>query len=187
MRSQSVIERLTRDLLKSHRVLRPAVDVENLASRLGAEVRRHPNSDPDVSGALLRDGALVIIAVNSTHSTARQRFTIAHEIGHLTLHDEALSVDHHFGGVASQSQLRVSAFRDQVSALAADPNEIEANRFAAALLMPIDFLERSLRKARIPLKEQALKEFAAEYAVSTQAMQYRLMNLGVPLDVAGDH
>jgi Zn-dependent peptidase ImmA (M78 family) len=39
-----------------------------------------------VSGILFRDGEHHVIGVNSAHPLARQRFTIAHELGHRALH-----------------------------------------------------------------------------------------------------
>ena len=185
MRSQSSLERVTRQLLKDHRVAKPAVNVHELATKLGIEIKAQPPADTGVSEALLRDGKRVIIGVNPGHSVARQRFTIAHELGHFALHDHSLRVDHGFSETFGQPRLRARAFRNEASSLAVDPNEIEANRFAAALLMPIDFLERSLKKRAQPLRESDIHELAEQYEVSTQAMTFRLMNLGVPVDVAG--
>ena len=82
--------------------------------------------------------------VNSLHAPVRQRFTIAHELGHAVLHArEGIHLDQAF-------RLR---FRDQTSAMAIDPEEIDANSFAAELLMPADELNRVwvLRKVLNPL------------------------------------
>jgi len=44
---------------------------------------------PDgVSGVLLRRDDLALVAVNAAHPELRQRFTIAHEIGHFMLHKD---------------------------------------------------------------------------------------------------
>jgi Zn-dependent peptidase ImmA (M78 family) len=133
----------------------------------------------------MRDGKKVIIGVNADNQWERQRFTVAHELGHFVLHDDNLRVDHHFVDASREPRLRVAAFRDRVSSQATDAREIEANRFAAALLMPIDFLEKSLRAARSPLDNEAVATLATKYEVSIQAMTYRLMNLGAPIDYAG--
>jgi Zn-dependent peptidase ImmA (M78 family) len=81
--------------------------------------------------------------------------------------------------------VRLAAFRNHVSSEAIDPKEIEANRFAAALLMPVPFLEKSLKARRLPLRESGIQELAREYGVSAQAMNYRLANLGIAIDMAG--
>lgn len=97
---------------------------------------------------------------------SRQRFTIAHEIGHFLLHTEALHVDDGFG----------IRFRDDTSSQATDDAEIEANQFASHLLMPASFLELDIRKSgRIDIEdEDQVKVFADKYGVSTQAMTLRL-------------
>jgi hypothetical protein len=53
--------------------------------------------DDDLSGFLLRGGDRTIIGVNVAHPIERQRFTIAHELGHALLHEgDELHVDHGF-------------------------------------------------------------------------------------------
>src|SRR5262245_61528186 len=104
----------------------PPVPVERLAEGLGAEIV-YQSFEGDVSGMLYRDENRNLIGVNSAHGANRQRFTIAHEIGHLKLHaGKPVFVDS-FGG-------RVN-LRDGTS----DLQEVEANAFAASLLMPQQF------------------------------------------------
>src|ERR1700759_201695 len=81
------IRTLVEQLLSSHRIKSASIPVEKIATKLGAEVQLAPASD-DLSGFLLRDtqNNRVIIGVNSCHHANRQRFTIAHELGHLLLH-----------------------------------------------------------------------------------------------------
>ena len=107
--------------------------VEVLAERAGAVIRYEP-FDGKLSGMLYRSKEGAVIGVDSLHPTARQRFSIAHEIGHLLLHQPELHVDEH----------AFIAFRDLQSSTASDPVEIEANQFAAALLMPAEILRKSL-------------------------------------------
>ena len=100
--------------------------VEEIARARGIEVVFDPlESTEDMSGFYLRDGDRRVIGVNSAHPRVRQRFTIAHELGHALLHDvQGLHLDQAF------------KFRDSRSAMAVDPEEMDANAFAAALLMP---------------------------------------------------
>ena len=81
-----------------------------------------------MSGLLHRseDGNRAVIGVNSRHPTVRQRFSIAHELGHLVLHKPAFQIDQH----------AFVSFRNSKSSSASDPHEIEANQFAAVLLIP---------------------------------------------------
>jgi hypothetical protein len=75
---------------------------------------------------------------------------------------------------------RINA-RDHRSSLATDREEIEANRFAAALLMPPDFVEAQvLRVMKRGLGEIAtIDALARKFGVSPQAMEIRLTNLGM--------
>ncbi len=102
-------------------------------------------------------------ATESRRSPGRRAFTIAHEIGHWQLHcGPGHEADERFcrsGDVgATSAQLRQSPALER-----------EANRFAAALLMP-EHLVRSEVRAR-GVNVLAL---AAAFGVSGQAMQIRL-------------
>src|SRR3712207_1001226 len=74
------------ELLEEARVYKPPVPVERLARLRGVQVRYEP-LEGDLSGMLFREGNRAIIGVNALHPKARQRFTIAHELGHLELHE----------------------------------------------------------------------------------------------------
>lgn len=115
------------------------------------------------------DGSAVI-GVNSVDAPVRQRFTIAHEIGHFILHkDEALHVD----------EKSLIGLRDRKSSLAVDEREIEANQFAAELLMPATFLQKDILNLPDDIEvEEAITKLAHRYQVSTQAMTFRLTALG---------
>src|SRR5689334_698552 len=65
------------------------VDIETLASKWAHIVKQR--LDSDLSGMLVpvpdsTDARKWAIVVNKSHSAVRQRFTIAHELGHLLLH-----------------------------------------------------------------------------------------------------
>lgn len=161
-------------LLREHGISGPPVRVEQLAADLGCIVSRRPFDDEDISGLLLRDGETTMIGINSVHGENRQRFTIAHEIGHLTLHPGRPMI--------LEKIVRVN-LRDPLSSQATDRQEIEANQFAAALLMPRDFIlsewRRLLDRLARPSKEDCIQKLAAKFDVSALAMEYRLTNLGL--------
>ena len=78
------------DILDRSGIRNPPVSVERVAKSLGAQVRFSP-LDEELSGMIyIRDGT-PIIGVNARHAPNRQRFTIAHEIGHLVLHRELIT------------------------------------------------------------------------------------------------
>src|ERR1700690_2516030 len=105
--------------------------VEKIAKAMGAQVRFAP-FDQELSGMIhIKDG-IPIIGVNALHHPNRQRFTIAHELGHLALHRDMITTNIHVDKGFPALALR----RDTDSAKGTDPVEIEANQFSAALLMP---------------------------------------------------
>src|SRR5437868_2237389 len=75
---------LATGLLERFRIASPPVPVERIARGLGAELRFVPY-EGNISGMLFHDEGTVIIGVNALHPRTRQRFTIAHELGHLLL------------------------------------------------------------------------------------------------------
>jgi Zn-dependent peptidase ImmA (M78 family) len=163
----SSIERKADQLLEKAKIKHPPVKLEKLARILGVSVRVGPMPN-ELSGFLLHEDDGPVIGINSLHSKARQAFTFAHECGHLVLHPKANFVDRGF------------YFRDARSAQATDPREIQANQFAAALLMPARFVQGVLKGKSVDIEdEDSLKEFAKFFGVSSQAFMFRLINLGL--------
>ena len=160
--------RKARELLNEGKVKTAPVPVKRLAVLVGAEVRYQPYAG-DLSGAVHRGEGRAVIGVNSLHSATRQRFTIAHEIGHLLLHkDENLHIDERFP----------IGLRSNLSSLGVDAKEIEANQFAAELLMPVGLLFADLEGQQIDIEnETAISQIAKKYQVSSQAMTIRIGEL----------
>lgn len=158
------------ELLQDHSIVTAPVPVEDIARRLGIVIARTPFKGSQ-SGFALRDGDIQVIGVNSATSRRRQRFTIAHELGHLRLHRGKLIVDH---------AVRVN-WRDDRSSLGTDDQEIEANTFAAELLMPESQVRDELHSvSRLDIdREGLISQMANTFDVSIEAMTYRLINLGL--------
>ncbi len=160
-------------MLKESGITRPPVPINRIAKLRGLDIRKDKIPDSDISGFLFRRGVETIIGVNTSHPSTRQRFTIAHELGHVLLHEsrpDELHVDRRFE----------VKFRDSRSSLGTDIEEREANLFAAELLMPQRFIERDLRNASaVDLEDGAfVDKLAAQYGVSSQALIFRLSYLG---------
>lgn len=164
------IELLVGKLLQENGIDSPPIPVERVVQNLGATLRYEP-FEGDISGVVFRDGDNIVVGVNSLHHPNRQRFTIAHEIGHILLHKgKEVHVDR---------PIRVN-LRDGRSARATDPEEIQANKFASALLLPRHLLIRDLQRQPIELDDELqLKTLAIKYKVSLQALTIRLQNLGI--------
>jgi len=162
-------------ILEQHRVRAAPVDVVKIAKHYALVIERE--LDPDVSGALvpLPDSKWVIV-VNADHSPVRRRFTVAHELGHLLLH--AYTTPH---------ADRAFKFRDARSADGTAVEEIQANQFAAELLMPRALVLKAAgtppfdhapgSQAEEDKADEWIRSLSARFDVSRQAMSVRLSSL----------
>ena len=166
-------ERAAQELLTRNSVTEPPIPVFDLAGTEGAVVVREPFDDDGMSGVLLREPDRKIIIVNAANAPVRQRFTVAHEIGHLLLHQGAMYLD---------GRARVN-FRQGSSSMTTDQEEIDANAFAAALLMPTAWTRSAfaavVRDVNIGSEDELAEILAARFNVSTKAMHFRLIDLGL--------
>ncbi|HEX7167546.1 MAG TPA: ImmA/IrrE family metallo-endopeptidase [Acidimicrobiales bacterium] len=135
------------------------VNPRRIALGLGIRVEVVP-LPPDESGKIVipPDG-VAVISLNSWDNENRRRFTCAHEVGHYLRREASGAgyrtfVDH----------------RDVLAGLGSDPEEIYANQFAAALLMPAHLVQRWHPRF-------GPEELARRFGTSTQAMKLRLRNL----------
>jgi Zn-dependent peptidase ImmA (M78 family) len=162
------IEQLTDTLLAQAGVSAPEVPVARIISTRGITI--DPSASlGDVSGLVLRRGGEIIIGVNKKQAPARQRFTLAHELAHALLHPGK--------EVRFDKDFRVN-LRSEASGLGVDVEEIEANFFAACLLMPRRFLQADPEAALVDVEDaQAVARLAKRYGVSAHAMSIRLGNL----------
>lgn len=149
----------------------PLVDLDKLASELGVMVVRQA-AEADVNAMLIRRDGQVAIGLNSTHPHEAQRFALAHAIGHHQIHARRdLILD-----VANRYQL------GRVRSAPTDREEMEANRFAAALLAPEPIVRRMAAEADFQTARQLVELLAPRFEMSHGAMSYRLMALGIVMD-----
>lgn len=115
------------------------------------------------------------IYINTTESPQRQRFTIAHELGHCVLNHDGIS-----DRLIDSSDY---SFTDSI-------RERAANRFATLLLMPKELLAMAIEQYQGEEQmsdhelenssaDKLIEKLAKKLNVSKQTMKYRLMNLGV--------
>jgi Zn-dependent peptidase ImmA (M78 family) len=161
-RSTEIIRREARKVLDQLKIRTAPIPVDKIASALGAKIKYAPY-EGEIAGMLVRGKDETVIGVNSLHHPNRQRFTIAHELGHLLLHKDEVHIDR--------------AFRNSISSQAIDPHEIEANRFAAELLMPLHILNTEDISSIDVEDESNLLELAQKFKVSLQAMTLRIINI----------
>lgn len=172
-RRRASVETLAQELLDELAIRVIPVPVDKIAKALGARLFYAP-LDEELSGMVYIKGGIPIIGVNSLHHPNRQRFTVAHEIAHLRLHREHITQAVHVDKSFSESILR----RDALSAAGTQNLEIEANQFAAALLLPRARLEELLESAELDVEdERASEHLARKFRVSKATLQYRIRNL----------
>lgn len=138
------------------------VDPVQIARRLGVRVQVARLGS--ISGEIeKRRDADAVISINFDEAPTRQRFTCAHELGHYIKRTEENPDD----------DFEFRDNRDAMSSAGTDEDEIYANRFAAALLMP----EREVRTQHT--QRTPLWLMAKQFGVSTEAMGHRLKTLGL--------
>lgn len=139
----------------------PAVSVFDIAKRMGASLFYLPEKDGHLDGLLRIQAGEPEILINRKHHIHRQRFSVAHEIGHLLLHSETL---------LSGTMNSLVLYRDTSVGKNTSQVEREANRFGSRLLIPDDLIEQySLH--------YGLDDLAALFQVSPEAMAIRLKGL----------
>lgn len=144
------------------------IDVEAIAFDSGIDVLYEALNGCEAT--LVGFGSKAIATVSPSSSRGRERFSVAHEIGHWLLH-------------------RGKSFRcradDMVQNYSADIRlEKEADEFASHLLMPTSIFQPAIKAANKPGLHH-LQEIAGQFEVSLQAVSIRLATLDtLPVIVA---
>jgi len=107
-----------------------------------------------VDALLHREEGFSLIGYSELVAPVRQKFSVAHELGHL-----------HMGHVHGRSSVDLDS---------ADFDEIEANQFAAHLIMPISFLRSDIKAGM-----HDVDALARRYVVSPEAMWWQLSKSGL--------
>lgn len=155
--------KLARNLLKKAGVKEPPTSlrtiIEHLQKDHNVAVFPNPNLRTGISGLLVTVETELLdeqgerydeIHYNEKQNWHRKRFTIAHEIGHLLLNTSC-----------NKSLLSFD--------FAKDPIEVEANQFAAELLIPLESIKKDLATSGVKIPDLAWK-----YIVSQEAMGWKI-------------
>ncbi|MEP5167457.1 MAG: ImmA/IrrE family metallo-endopeptidase [Shimia thalassica] len=145
-------------------------DIFQLATDLGLEVKKDTRLGRK-SGQIEFDGKYFSISVNALENPKRQKFTAAHEIAHYILHRDLLKAEGKLN--RHTDQLFDGAEKNEVAPLS-PRHEVEANQYAARLLMPAVLVRKHYDKAA-----DNFGDMANMFGVSQQAMKIRLANLGL--------
>ena len=159
------IEQKVKQVLTKCSISSIPIPVEDIADKYAIQVSRAPSKE--FSGILIRKENRSLMGINSTESSVRQRFTIAHELGHYFLHGKRdVFVEYRDNGE------KVNKMRGL--------KETQANIFAASILMPKDSLEKDFKKiVKTDAEDYHITFLAEKYDVSEKAMSFRLINLGL--------
>lgn len=147
------------DDLLTYLGVEPPIDSFRIAERCGVRVIPWEFGS-EVSGLLVQIGHIKAIGVNQHHPDARQRFTVAHELGHYFLrHTNEMTVD--LVDPLGDTHFNLNPVMER-----------QANRFAAQLLMPERHIRLDFRRFGGDLDILRLR-----YQVSEQALWIRLSEL----------
>lgn len=144
-------------------MFRPPVDPNKIAKALGVDVREISLPEK-ISGFIAKESKDLpaVIYINENHGHVRQRFTVAHELGHY-IQETAR------GNKTFETLRRETGHADQ----GIHEQERWANGLAAGVLMPAG------PTRRLYVEGESVQEIANRFKVSTKAMEYRLANLGL--------
>ncbi len=157
------------------------VDPFAIAASRDIEVKAKPDTAGGVSGMLLRHGDVFGI-LYATHITSEgfHRFSVGHELGHYFL-------DGHIDHILPKDGTHTS----HAGFVSADPYELEADQFAAGLLMPATPFKRALgqQDAGLPVVESlaglcktSLTATAIRYAELTDDAVAIIISTGQVID-----
>jgi transcriptional regulator with XRE-family HTH domain len=150
-------------LLEAAGQTKPPVDVKALIA--GCGVRILPWVFENIDGLVIELDSGAVIWVNESQAKTRQRFTLAHELGHhLLRHADAFHVD--LGGDLAPNASGEHPGYDWRA-------ERAANEFAASLLMPASMVRRAAATTA------DIVDLAALFQVSRAAMGFRLTALRI--------
>lgn len=156
-------EALAKATLAEVGITQPPVNPITVAKRLGYSVNAAKFASSNISGRCQKSNGTIRIDVSAYDAPSRRNFTIAHEIGHALLHlagiDDATISDPEYRWAVPDEQ---------------NPyKEAEANRFAAALLMPPDWVATRFEQDQDP------GSLARFFGVSRDAMKIQLERIGL--------
>jgi Zn-dependent peptidase ImmA (M78 family) len=145
------------------------VDPIRIARQLGIDVYTN-RLDANLAAVLAKDpGHDPVIVLNASDSRNRQRFSCAHELGHYVRRTNQAVLD---PAAFDTNDYAYSDYRSTLSSTGEDAEEVYANGFAAALLMP----EAEVRKR---FRGSSPIDLAVVFDVSQEAVQIRLNTLGL--------
>jgi Zn-dependent peptidase ImmA (M78 family) len=131
------------------------IDIKAIIEK-GGIIIEYKGENPNILGEIEIKDDQPIITIYESGNEARDRFTLAHELGHYVFHHVSKNTDrlHRVDSIGMQ----------------ANNKEIQANSFAAEILVPLWGIEYVLDMK----KYNTIDELAELFGVSRQMMEFRL-------------
>lgn len=166
---RAIIDNLTSQIISFYNINIPNTNIETLVRELGGTIKKVDASQLSFAeGRIQKTGDnQFTITIDQDQSAERQKFTIAHELGHLFLH--------------MGYQIDEEKWKNQTTPFNRFGNteqEYEAHEFAASLLMPKDIYIREFKK-NITGKTVDIAAIADYFQVSLAAASNRGKWLGL--------
>jgi len=173
-----VLESLTKDPELLSEKLKIPIDIVDIILFLDIDLFFELFDDSSISGICgRRKDKTFFIKINKNEPEYRQRFTMAHELGHYILHLKDKPGNGEYNIVDSEDIM----YRKPML----DSSEREANDFAAKLLMPRKAIVKNLKSILNNLGEsfdlirEVINPLATIFNVSPSAIKVRLIKLGI--------
>lgn len=169
MLTKKFIRDKAREILNEFEVQGPPVPIREIVEGHALKVEEFMGPDNE-------DGALIpqrrCIRLNTRKPQTRQRFTLAHELGHWVLYHQPRVTEEH----RELDGIRDNREDFEVSLDSMRPHKVrerEANIFAAELLMPASWLKADWKKTK------DMGQLTKKYQVSEQALWIRAEEVGI--------
>lgn len=162
---------LAKKISSSFLTLKAPIKIEEILKEFKITIMENDfPEDSKIDALLIRKGENAFIVLNENKPKRRQRFSLAHELGHFLMHgNDELYLDKNI----------TETFIFTRTADKKDDNELEANYFAAELLMPSNLIERDFPNYYIQDPENFISKMAEDYEVSEPALTYKLKELSL--------
>jgi Zn-dependent peptidase ImmA (M78 family) len=134
--------------------------------KLGLHIFRKNISSPKISGmCLIHQSAGMCVLINFNEDPYRQRFSVAHEVGHSILDDFADDILVTFEGGDGNSKNN-------------NYSEVRANNFASTFLIPTAFLNK-LKEDKIKIKKENFLNYCHTLKVNAKTLAFSMKDVGL--------
>lgn len=153
---------MARKVLKDCWITEPPVDLKAILDKKRYEYLEVDNFLDNIDALFIENYGVLYFAVNSRHHPHRQRFSLAHELGHILLNH---SLDYYEEDISLDNPPTVKAHTSTEKAF-----ETEANTFAGELLVPLEMLKKEFNETT------DIAVLAKKFFVSQQVMGIAISN-----------